>query len=123
VLSSKRIPQIKSFVKVISIYNLSSNFFLIFGEERSKRTKTGHPWLIVDIVRAGNVSSPQVASFPVADDDAVLGWNLNVPVKKGVLWNDPELTLNCPSVHQGIPAVLDDCIPFRWKHPVADRAG
>jgi nucleoside-diphosphate-sugar epimerase len=55
--------------------------------------------------------------------DAVLGWNLNVPVKKDVLWNDLELTPNYPSIHQGIPAVLDDCIPFRWKHPVADRAG
>jgi dihydroflavonol-4-reductase len=55
--------------------------------------------------------------------DAVLGWNLNVPVKKDVLWNDLELTPNYPSIHQGIPAVLDDCVPFRWKHPVADRAG
>jgi nucleoside-diphosphate-sugar epimerase len=55
--------------------------------------------------------------------DAVLGWNLNIPVRKGVLWNDLELTPNYPTIHQGIPAVLDDCIPFRWKHPVADRKG
>jgi nucleoside-diphosphate-sugar epimerase len=55
--------------------------------------------------------------------DAVLGWNLNVPVKKGLLWNDLDLTPNYPTIHQGIPAALDECIPFRWKHPVADRTG
>jgi dihydroflavonol-4-reductase len=55
--------------------------------------------------------------------DAVLGWNLNGPVKRGLLWNELEITPNYPTVYQGIPAVLDDCIAFRWIHPVADRIG
>lgn len=55
--------------------------------------------------------------------DAVLGWNLNLPVKRGLLWNELEMTPNYPTVHQGIPAVLDDCIAFRWIHPIADRTG
>jgi nucleoside-diphosphate-sugar epimerase len=55
--------------------------------------------------------------------DAVLGWNLNGPVKRGLLWNELEITPNYPTVYQGIPAVLDDCVAFRWIHPVADRIG
>jgi nucleoside-diphosphate-sugar epimerase len=55
--------------------------------------------------------------------DAVLGWNLNVPVKKGLLWDELGMTPKYPSMYQGIPAVLDDCIAFRWIHPIADRTG
>jgi hypothetical protein len=55
--------------------------------------------------------------------DAVLGWNLNGHVKRGLLWNELEITPNYPTVYQGIPAVLDDCVAFRWIHPVADRIG
>lgn len=54
--------------------------------------------------------------------DAVLGWNANVPVTKGVLWDEIGITPRYPSIYEGIPAVLDDCVPFRWIHPVADRA-
>jgi nucleoside-diphosphate-sugar epimerase len=55
--------------------------------------------------------------------DAVIGWNLNVPVAKGLLWDELGLAPDYPSVYQGIPAVLDDSIAFRWIHPVADRMG
>jgi nucleoside-diphosphate-sugar epimerase len=55
--------------------------------------------------------------------DAVRGWNLNVPVKRGVLWEDLSMAPEYPSIHQGIPAVLDESIGFRWIHPVADRVG
>ena len=55
--------------------------------------------------------------------DAVRGWNASVPVEKGVLWDEIGITPHHPTIYQGIPAVLDDCIPFRWVHPVVDRAG
>ena len=55
--------------------------------------------------------------------DAVLGWNLNAPVIKGALWEELEILPDYPTIYQGIPAVLDDCIAFRWVHPVADRTG
>jgi nucleoside-diphosphate-sugar epimerase len=55
--------------------------------------------------------------------DAVLGWNSSVPVAKGVLWDEIGISPNYSSIYEGIPAVLDDCVPFRWIHPVADRAG
>jgi nucleoside-diphosphate-sugar epimerase len=55
--------------------------------------------------------------------DAVQGWNLNAPVKKGALWDELKITPDYPTIYQGIPAVLDDCIAFRWVHPVADRTG
>jgi nucleoside-diphosphate-sugar epimerase len=55
--------------------------------------------------------------------DAVLSWNLNLPVRKGVLWNDLGLEPRYPTAYQGIPAALDDCIAFRWIHPIEDRLG
>jgi hypothetical protein len=55
--------------------------------------------------------------------DAVLSWNLNIPVKKGVLWNELALEPKYPTAYQGIPSALDDCIAFRWIHPIEDRMG
>ena len=55
--------------------------------------------------------------------DAVKGWNLNIQVKKGLLWDDLGIKPNYPSIYQGIPAVLDDCIEYRWLHPIEDRQG
>lgn len=55
--------------------------------------------------------------------DAVRGWNLNLTVAQGLVWEDLGLAPDYPSVFQGIPAVIDDCLDFRWIHPVADRVG
>ena len=55
--------------------------------------------------------------------DAVRGWNHNLVIKKGLLWDELGIKPNYPSVFQGIPAVLDECIEFRWIHPVEDRKG
>ncbi len=55
--------------------------------------------------------------------DAVRGWNLNIPVRKGLVWEDIGIAPKYPSIFKGIPAVLDECIEFRWLHPVADRKG
>ena len=55
--------------------------------------------------------------------DAVRGWNVNLTVKKGLVWDDLGMAPKYPSVYQGIPAVIDDCIEFHWVHPVADRVG
>jgi nucleoside-diphosphate-sugar epimerase len=55
--------------------------------------------------------------------DAVRGWNRNLVIKKGLLWDELGMTPNYPSVFQGIPAVLDESIEFRWIHPVLDRKG
>ncbi len=55
--------------------------------------------------------------------DAVRGWNLNLVVKSGLLWDELGLRPKYPSAYQGIPGVLDDCISFRWIHPVLDRVG
>jgi nucleoside-diphosphate-sugar epimerase len=53
--------------------------------------------------------------------DAVRGWNLDIPVKPGLVWSDLGLSLDYPTIHEGIPAVLDDCVALRWVHPVTDR--
>ena len=52
---------------------------------------------------------------------AVRSWNLNLTVKSGLLWNELGIKPNYPTIYQGIPAVLDACIQFRWIHPIADR--
>lgn len=53
--------------------------------------------------------------------DAVVGWNLSIPVAQGLLWKDLGLCLRYPTIEEGIPAVLDDIISFRWSHPVFDK--
>ena len=55
--------------------------------------------------------------------DTVVAWNLELPVAPGVLWNDLGLAPRHAGIEQGIPASLDDAVAFRWRHPVADRAG
>lgn len=54
--------------------------------------------------------------------DAVRGWNLNLPVKPGLLWDELGLEPRFSTIYEGVPAVLDDCIAFRWVHPIADRS-
>lgn len=54
--------------------------------------------------------------------DTIRGWNLDLAVEPGSLG---ALGIEClyPSIHAGIPAVLDSAFPFRWRHPVVDRRG
>ncbi len=52
---------------------------------------------------------------------SVVGWNLNLEVQPRVLWEDVGLEPRYPTVEEGIPAVLDDRVAFRWLHPVDDR--
>jgi nucleoside-diphosphate-sugar epimerase len=54
---------------------------------------------------------------------AVRSWNLNLPVKDGLLWGELAIRPNYPTIYQGIPAVLDECLEFRWVHPIEDRHG
>jgi nucleoside-diphosphate-sugar epimerase len=54
---------------------------------------------------------------------AVIGFNLNLPVRSNLLWEDLGLEPSFPTIREGIPDVLDDCVAFRWQHPVLDRKG
>lgn len=51
----------------------------------------------------------------------VRSWNLNLPVRKGLLWDELCIEPLYPTIHQGIPAVLDDCVAYRWIHPLHDH--
>lgn len=53
--------------------------------------------------------------------DTVIGFNLDVPVQPGLVWSDVGIEPRYPSVHQGIPAVLDGYVQYRWRHPLMDR--
>jgi hypothetical protein len=54
---------------------------------------------------------------------SVTGFNLHLPVEPGLVWKDLGISPRFPTVHEGIPAALDECVAFRWCHPVFDRQG
>lgn len=53
--------------------------------------------------------------------DTVVGFNLDVPVQPGILWRDLDLQPTYETVRQGIPAVLDGYVQYRWRPPLVDR--
>ena len=50
----------------------------------------------------------------------VVGWNLNLPVKPRVLWNELGLEPEYPTIDTGLPAALEETISRHWRHPHAD---
>ena len=54
---------------------------------------------------------------------SVLAWNLNLPVDPNVLWRELGLDPEYPTIDEGIPAALDECVAFRWLHPFDDKQG
>ena len=54
--------------------------------------------------------------------DTVTGWNLDLAVRPGVLWQELGLRPVYPTIHEGLPAALDDRVAFRWRHPLSDPA-
>jgi len=53
--------------------------------------------------------------------DGVRGWNLQIPVSKGLVWQDLGIQPEFSTIYQGVPEVLDDCVRYRWIHPVFDH--
>lgn len=53
--------------------------------------------------------------------DTVVGFNLDLPVESGLIWQDLGIEPRYPSVREGIPAVLDGYVRYRWRHPMQDR--
>ena len=52
---------------------------------------------------------------------AVKSWTSNLPVESNTLQKVLGLEPIYPSIEQGIPAALDDCISFYWSHSLMDR--
>jgi nucleoside-diphosphate-sugar epimerase len=53
--------------------------------------------------------------------DTVTSWNLSLPVDPDALWPELGIEPELPTYREGIAATLDDCVAFRWRHPVNDR--
>jgi nucleoside-diphosphate-sugar epimerase len=53
----------------------------------------------------------------------VVGWNLNLEVEPDCLWSELGLEPRLPTIASGIPAALDECVAYRWIHPVEDPLG
>jgi hypothetical protein len=52
---------------------------------------------------------------------AVKSWTSNLPVEPNTLQNVLDLEPMYPTVEQGIPAALDDCISFHWRPSLVDK--
>jgi dihydroflavonol-4-reductase len=52
---------------------------------------------------------------------AIACWNLRLPVIPGTIEKAVGLDLEFPTIHDGIPAVLDDSISFYWLPSTLDR--
>lgn len=53
--------------------------------------------------------------------DTVVSWNLELPIRPGLLWEQLGLVPRYATIDEGIPAVLDDSLAFRWRHPLSDQ--
>lgn len=53
--------------------------------------------------------------------DTVTSWNLSLPVDPEALWGELGIEPELPTYREGIAATLDDCVAFRWRHPVSDH--
>ncbi len=53
--------------------------------------------------------------------DTVVGFNLDLPVEPGLIWDDLSIDAAYPSVRQGISAVLDGYVQYRWRNPLTDH--
>jgi nucleoside-diphosphate-sugar epimerase len=53
--------------------------------------------------------------------DTILGWNLPLPVASRLLWDELGLEPRYATIDTGIPAVLDECVAFRWRHSLVDK--
>jgi nucleoside-diphosphate-sugar epimerase len=52
---------------------------------------------------------------------SVIAWNLNLAIAPDVLWDQLGLEPDFPTIEEGIPAALDECVAFRWLHPFDDK--
>jgi nucleoside-diphosphate-sugar epimerase len=52
---------------------------------------------------------------------AVRSWNLNLPVEAGTISKLLGIEPLYPTIHEGIPAVLDESISFCWRHSMKDH--
>jgi nucleoside-diphosphate-sugar epimerase len=52
---------------------------------------------------------------------AVKSWTSNLPVEPNTFQNVLGLELMYPTIEEGIPAALDDCISFHWSHSLVDK--
>jgi nucleoside-diphosphate-sugar epimerase len=53
--------------------------------------------------------------------DTVTGFNLEIPVAPGLVWPEIHDAPRYTSIYEGIPAVLDGYVQYRWRHPMMDH--
>ena len=66
-------------------------------------------------------SYPMLGQSNPYPSDAISCWNMTLPVEAGTLPQVLGIEPEFPSIHEGIPAVLDDAISFYWLPSNLDR--
>jgi len=72
--------------------------------------------------RVLDVLFPMLGQINPYPSGAVACWNLKLPVEAGTLSEVLGVEPRFPTIHDGIPAVLDDAISFYWLPSNLDRA-
>lgn len=80
-------------------------------------------WMALCATKAASAALSWRRQPTIMTPGSVIGFNLNLPVEPGLVWRDLGVSPSYPTVHEGIPAALDECVAFRWRHPVFDRKG
>jgi hypothetical protein len=96
-------------------------FFTVLREHYPRtRVTVLPPWM----ARAGAKLLAPVLSLrsrpSLITADTVTGWNLNLEVEPRCLWRELGIEPLHRTIASGIPAALDECVAFRWVHPVED---
>jgi len=80
-------------------------------------------WLALCATAAARAALSWRRQPSIMTPGSVVGFNLNLPVQAGLVWKDLGISPSYPTVSEGIPAALDECVAFRWRHPVFDAKG
>jgi len=100
------------------------DFIGVIGDHYSRfRTYWIPSWLALSTTAAMCAGLSRRKRPTIMTPGSVIGFNLNLPVEPGLVWNDLGIAPRYPTVYEGIPAALDECVAFRWRHPVFDRKG
>jgi len=100
------------------------DFIGVIGDHYSRfRTYWIPSWMALSATAAISLALSWRKRPTIMTRGSVVGFNLNLPVEPGLVWKDLGIAPRYPTVNEGIPAALDECVAFRWRHPVFDRKG
>jgi nucleoside-diphosphate-sugar epimerase len=80
-------------------------------------------WMALSATATASAALSRRRRPTIMTPGSVIGFNLNLTVEPGLVWRDLGVSPRYPTAHEGIPAALDECVAFRWRHPIHDAKG